>query len=65
MYAELDKFKAVRVLESTWCFNRMSTSAADLRNHFKQYIDSDDGLIVSEVRAWASHATDGTPKDIE
>lgn len=65
LYDELQNFSAVRILESTWCFKRMNTSAKGLRGHFAQYIDSDDGLIVSEVTDWASRKTDGTPKDLE
>lgn len=64
LYDELQNFSAVRILESTWCFNRLNTSAKGLRDYFKQYIDSDDGLIVSEVKDWASRNTDGTPNDL-
>lgn len=62
---ELKSFNAVRILESTWCFNRVNTSASGLRDYFKKYIDSDDALIVSEVTDWASYNTDGTPKDLK
>lgn len=55
LYDELAKFKAVRMLESNWCFNRLNTTAAALRNHFKQYIDADDGLRVAEVADWATY----------
>lgn len=64
LYDELNDFDAVRVLESTWSFRRINTSAEGIRNHFRQYIDGDDGIIVSDVSAWASHRTDGTPKDL-
>lgn len=64
LYDELNDFDAVKILESTWCFNRINTSAEELRDHFKQFIDSDDGLVVSEISAWATHKTDGTPKDL-
>lgn len=52
--AELKKFNAVRVLESLWCFNRINTTSEGLRNHFSQFIDKDDGIIVSEISSWAS-----------
>lgn len=64
LYDELKKFNAVRILESTWCFNRVNTSTKSLRDYFKAYIDKDDGLIVSEVVSWASINTDGTPNDL-
>lgn len=65
LYDKLETFNAVRILESTWCFNRINTSAKVLRDHFKKYIDGDDGLIVSEVTEWASCKTDGTPKNLK
>ena len=64
LYNELEKFKAVRVFESTWCFKRNSTSVSELRDYFKRYMDSDDGLLVSESKAWATYNADGTPKDL-
>ena len=62
LYDELSNFNAVRILESTWCFKRINTSASGLRDYFKKYIDKDDGLTVSEVSDWGSYNTDGTPK---
>ena len=64
LYDELANFQAVRVLESSWCFNRFNTSAAGLRDHFKQFIDSDDGLSVVEVTDWATRNALGTPKGL-
>lgn len=65
LYDELSRFKAVRVLESCWCFKRENTSAKNLRDYFKKFIDKDDGLIVSEITDWASFNTNGTPKDLK
>ena len=64
LYDKLGEFKAVRILESTWCFNRKDTTPAGLRDFFKKFIDQDDGIIVSEVEKWASFKTKGTPKDL-
>lgn len=64
LYDELEKFNAVRILESTWCFNRNNTTAKGLRDYFKKFIDKDDGIMMSEVSDWASFNTDGTPKDL-
>lgn len=64
LYDQLQEFNAVRILESTWCFNRHNTTAKDLRNYFGKFIDADDGIIVSEIAGWASRSTDGTPNDL-
>lgn len=48
LYDELEKFHAVRILESDWCFKRINTDAKGLRDYFKRFIDEDDGLCVSE-----------------
>jgi hypothetical protein len=64
LYDELATFKAVRVLESSWCFNRFSTNCAGLRDHFQQFIDADDGLSVVEVTEWATYKPLGTPKQL-
>jgi hypothetical protein len=64
LYDELARFKAVRVLESSWCFNRFNISSAGLRDHFMNFIDSDDGLSVVEVTDWATYKALGTPKGL-
>jgi hypothetical protein len=64
LYDELARFKAIRVLESLWCFNRFETNAGGLRDHFRQFIDSDDGIIVSEVSDWASFGVQGDPNKL-
>jgi hypothetical protein len=64
LYDELKRFGAVRVLESSWCFKRFNTTASGLRDHFKQFIDSDDGLSVVEATDWATYNAKGTPKDL-
>lgn len=64
LYDELRKFKAVRILESTWCFNRVNTNCSGLRDYFRAFLDSDDGLVVSEVIDWAAWKVDGSPNDL-
>lgn len=64
LYDELARFKAVRVLESSWCFNRINTSAANLRDYFKQFIDADDGLSVAAVTDWATYKALKTPNNL-
>lgn len=63
MYDELAKYKAVRVLESLWCFNSASTASA-LRDHFKGFIDSDDGLAVIKASDWATFNAKGSPNNL-
>lgn len=65
LYDELQSFNAVKVLESTWCFNRINTSASNLRDYFKGFIDSDDGLLIDESNSWATYNTDGTPNGLK
>jgi hypothetical protein len=64
LYDELVEFKAVRVLESTLCFNRGNTTAAGLRDYFKKSIDDDDVLLVVESKDWASWAADGDANEL-
>lgn len=64
LYDELEKFRAVRMLESSWCFNRFNTTAVGLRNHFMQFVDFDDGLWVGEVTDWASYKALKTPNSL-
>lgn len=64
LYEELENFNAVRVLNSTWCFKRINTNAGDLRDYFKKFIDSDDGLLVDESINWGTYNALGTPNDL-
>lgn len=61
---ELSSFGAIRILKSLWCFKRINTSPSSLRDHFRKFIDSDDGIIVSEVGDWASYGTDSNPNKL-
>lgn len=65
LYDELKKFDAVRVLESLWCFKRISTNAESLRDYFRLFIDSNDGLVVIEASDWATINTLGNPNDLK
>ena len=62
LYDELKKFEAVRILESSWSFNRFNTTCSGLLDYFRRFIDADDGLSVVEVTDWATYKTLGTPK---
>lgn len=61
LYDELNRIRAVRVLESVWSFEMNEVNAAALRDHFKSYIDSDDGLLVIKASEWAGYKLSGTP----
>jgi len=65
LYDELEKFHAVRILESEWCFNRINTNASNLCKYFKRFVDTDDGLCVSEVANWATYNAQDTPNDLK
>lgn len=65
LYDELARLGAVRILESLWCFKRANTSTINLRDHFKRFIDNDDGVIISEVSDWASYGTQATPNKLK
>ena len=66
----LKKFNAVRMLESCWCFKRINTNAKGLRDYFKEFVDEDDGLLVSQVAEvdgvyqWAGLNLDGNPNEL-
>jgi len=64
LYDELARFNAVRVLESVWAFTRINTTAAGLRDYFRQFIDNDDGLLVIESKDWASWRALGDPNKL-
>lgn len=64
LYDELIEFNAVQVLESTWCFKRINTSASNLRDYFRKFIDKDDGLLIEQSIHWATFNTNGTPNDL-
>jgi hypothetical protein len=64
LYDELSRIGAVRILQSLWCFKATNTNPAAIRDHFKQFIDSDDAICVSEVVNWATWNTLGNPNQL-
>lgn len=64
LWAELERFGALRVLESDWCLKHGDTSCEALRDHFRQFIDDDDRLFVSEVSDWASWKAINSPNKL-
>jgi hypothetical protein len=53
LYDELARIGAKRVLLSDWIVRTEST-VITLRDHFRQFIDSNDRLLVVQVETWAS-----------
>jgi hypothetical protein len=64
LYDEMDKFKAVQVLESLYCFKYKDDQTAELRDHFSKFIDSDDGLIIIKSAFWAGRNLDNSPNNL-
>ncbi len=65
LYNKLADFRAVRILDSQWCFNRINTTAGQLRDYFKQFIHPNDSLCVSEVTDWGTWNTSGSPNALQ
>lgn len=64
LYDELKRFKAIRVLESLYCFTYQDNKTIALKDHFKKFIDSDDGLIIIKEDYWAGYKLDKSPRDL-
>ncbi len=62
LYDELNRLNGIRVLESLWSLRlNDNTNCESLRDHLLQFMDNDDGLIVSEVNAYAGNRVDNRP----
>lgn len=62
LYDELNRLHGIRVLESLWSLKlNDNTTCVSLRDHLMQFIDNDDGIIVSEVVAYAYSRIDNKP----
>lgn len=61
LWDELSDFNAVRVLGSLWCFERTHTTAENLREYFRYFVDEDDALFVAEIARWATLNTQALP----
>lgn len=49
LYNALNELNAIEVLESCWYFRDVRTDVQGLLRHFSRFIDSDDGLWVSQI----------------
>ncbi|WP_046758043.1 hypothetical protein [Kordia jejudonensis] len=64
LYDELDKFDAIKILESLYCFKYLDDKTSDLRDHFKGFMDKSDGFIIIKCDHWASYNIDGNPNNL-
>ncbi|WP_299158354.1 hypothetical protein [uncultured Tenacibaculum sp.] len=64
LYDELEKFKAIQILESLYCIKYQDEKTEALRDHFKNFIDGDDGLIIIKSAYWAGVNLDNSPNDL-
>ncbi|WP_040248033.1 hypothetical protein [Psychroserpens mesophilus] len=64
LYDELKRFKAIQVLVSLYCLKYQNDKTEELCNHFKKFIDGDDGLIVIKSAFWAGVNLDNSPNNI-
>ncbi len=53
LHAELQRAGARRVLQSAWALNT-TTSATQIANWLRQYVDLSDRILVTELNNWAS-----------
>ena len=54
LYAELERIGAKKHLLSSWSFKGRDSGASKAwRDHFRNFVDADDRILVSEVVDWA------------
>jgi hypothetical protein len=63
LWKRLAAWKAVRALESTW-FISTTSSAVELRDDLKRYVDENDRLFVGALGACAWHNIMGNSGDV-
>ena len=59
----LQKQGAKQLLLSTWVLNS-PLSAEEIRDWLKQYVDTNDRLVVTELKGLAAYRSMADPKDI-
>ena len=64
LFDALESLGAKRMLKSEWCLRHNNTTCVLIRDYLKQFIDSDDGLMVSEVTDWAAIGVSVTPNNL-
>lgn len=62
LFDELKKMKATRVLLCTWYLADPELGDAEaLRDHLRQFVESDDRIFVGKVTEWAAHNARSIP----
>ena len=66
LYAALNALDAKRLMQSEWCLRHNNTTAVELRDHFWQYMDNNDRLLVASLdnNNWAGRNLMFNPNDI-
>ena len=54
LHNALAAFQAVRVQDSVWAFRRYNTDADGLVRYFRNFVDTNDRLLVVAVDKWGS-----------
>ena len=63
---ELERLGGKRILYSHWVINRTNTSARNLRTHLKDFLDSNDRLMVIPLDGspWSGWKLMNSPNDM-
>ena len=62
LHAELESLGGIKVLKSLWSLKlNDEVDCKTLRDHLLEFMDEDDGLIVSQVVAYAYSHVDNAP----
>lgn len=62
LYKELEKINAKKILQSTYCFKDEEGLSVELCNFFRDCINNDGGVVVSEILDCASLDTENEPE---
>ena len=64
LYEELELLNAVKVSDSTWCFESATTGTSDIRRLFETATGVNDSLMVTKVTDPASIKTLGLSREL-
>lgn len=53
LYDALENYNAVPILESTWYIKKSNSSVSVILNHFQNFLNEDDGIIVTKIIDYA------------
>ena len=58
---EIENLGGVRFLKSAWSIKHDNTTCKIIREHLQKFMDSDDGIIVSQVVDWSYYNLEKSP----